>query len=159
MRITSYSEGMTQLSDRPQAANGPELVDSLLAARGATWAVVGLTDNPDRVAKSIASFLKYELGMQVVPVNLRRESVDGDRAYGRLAEIPDPVDVVHVFVNGSSAERVVEEAIRKGVSNIWFQLGVDSPSAVDRALEAGLNVVVDTCPSIEGRMRSLGWRM
>lgn len=150
---------MTQLSDRPQAANNSKLIDSLLAARGATWAVVGLTDSPDRVAKSIAAFLKVELGVQVIPVNLRRESVNGDRAYGRLAEIPEPIDVVHVFVSGDAASRVVDEAIRKGVSNIWFQLGVDSPAAVEAAHDAGLNVVVDTCPSIEGRMRSLAWRM
>ncbi|WP_369681051.1 CoA-binding protein, partial [Enteractinococcus helveticum] len=54
---------------------------------------------------------------------------------------------------------VVDEAIRKGVKNIWFQKDVDGPEAVDKALNAGMNVVVDTCPSIEGRMRSFGWRM
>lgn len=150
---------MTQLSNRPQAANNPQLIESLLGASGATWAVVGLTDSPDRVAKPIASFLKSELGMNVVPVNLRREAVSGDRAFGRLAEIPFPVDVVHVFVNGAAAIGVVDEAIRKGIKNIWFQKDVDGPDAVDKALEAGMNVVVDTCPSIEGRMRSFGWRM
>lgn len=150
---------MTQLSNRPQAANDPYLIETLLSDHGATWAVVGLTDNPDRVAKPIASFLKSELGMHVIPVNLRRETVNGDRAFGRIAQIPVPIDIVHVFVNGAAASGVVDEAIRKGVKNIWFQLGVDSPEAVDKALTAGLNVVVDTCPSIEGRMRSLGWRM
>ncbi|HJF14661.1 MAG TPA: CoA-binding protein [Enteractinococcus helveticum] len=49
--------------------------------------------------------------------------------------------------------------MRKGVKNIWFQKDVDGPEAVDKALNAGMNVVVDTCPSIEGRMRSFGWRM
>lgn len=150
---------MTQLSNRPQAANNPDLIEALLGTSGATWAVVGLTESPDRVAKPIASFLKSELGMKVVPVNLRREPVNGDRAFGRLTEIPQPIDVVHVFVNGAAAVGVVEESIRKGVKNMWFQMGVDSPEAVDKALAAGLNVVVDTCPSIEGRMRSFGWRM
>lgn len=150
---------MTQLSNSPQATNTPELIDTLLTNHGATWAVVGLTDSPERVAKSIAAFLQFELGMNVIPVNLRREAVNGQHAFGRLAEIPHAIDVVHVFVNGEAAGRVVDEAIRKGVKNLWFQIGVDSPAAVDKALAAGLNVVVDTCPSIEGRMRSLGWRM
>jgi hypothetical protein len=150
---------MTQLSDRSQSLNDPHLIDTLLSSRGATWAVVGLTDNPDRAAKPIASFLKSELGMHVVPVNLRRESVSGDRAFGRIAEVPYPIDVVHVFVNGAAANGVVDEVIRTGVKNIWFQIGVDSPEAVEKAEAAGLNVVVDTCPSIEGRMRSHGWRM
>lgn len=150
---------MTQLSNRPEAANNPQLIVSLLGTPGATWAVVGLTDSPDRVAKPIASFLKSELGMHVVPVNLRREPVNGDRAFGRLNEIPFPVDVVHVFINGAAAVGVVDEAIRKGVKNIWFQKDVGGAEAVDKALAAGMNVVVDTCPSIEGRMRSFGWRM
>lgn len=150
---------MTQLSNRPQTTNDPILVEKLLTTHGATWAVVGLTDNPDRVAKSIAAFLKTELGMHVIPVNLRREPVDGDRAYGRLAEITEPIDVVHVFVNGEAAVAIVDEAIRKGVNNIWFQIDVDSPEAVEKASAAGLNVVVDACPSIEGRMRSVAWRM
>lgn len=150
---------MTQLSHRPAAANDPKLIETLLGTTGATWAVVGLTDNPDRVAKPVASFLKTELGMHVIPVNLRREPVNGQRAYGRLTEIPYPIDVAHIFVNGEAAVGVVDEAIRKNVRTIWFQLDVDSPEAVDKALAAGLQVVVDTCPTIEGRMRSFGWRM
>lgn len=150
---------MTQLSHRPAAANDPKLIETLLGTTGATWAVVGLTDNPDRVAKPVASFLKTELGMHVIPVNLRREPVNGQRAYGRLTEIPYPIDVAHIFVNGAAAVGVVDEAIRKNVQTLWFQLDVDSPDAVDKALAAGLQVVVDTCPTIEGRMRSFGWRM
>lgn len=150
---------MTQLSHRPAAANDPKLIETLLGTTGATWAVVGLTDNPDRVAKPVASFLKTELGMHVIPVNLRREPVNGRRAYGRLTEIPYPIDVAHIFVNGAAAVGVVDEAIRKNVQTLWFQLDVDSPDAVDKALAAGLQVVVDTCPTIEGRMRSFGWRM
>lgn len=150
---------MTQLSHRPAAANDPKLIETLLGTTGATWAVVGLTDNPDRVAKPVASFLKTELGMRVIPVNLRREPVNGQRAYGRLTEIPYPIDVAHIFVNGEAAVGVVDEAIRKNVRTLWFQLDVDSPEAVDKALAAGLQVVVDTCPTIEGRMRSFGWRM
>lgn len=150
---------MTQLSSRPQAANDPILVEKLLTARGATWAIVGLTDNPDRVAKSIATFIKDELGMRVIPVNLRRESVNGDRAYGHLVEIPEYVDVVHVFVHGAAAVANVDEAIRKGMNNIWFQIDVDSPEAVEKAVAAGMNVVADACPSIEGRMRSIAWRI
>ncbi len=159
MCVTAYTRVMTQLSNRPQAANDPYLIEALLSAAGATWAVVGLTDSPDRVAKPIASFLKSELGMRVIPVNLRREPVNGDRAFGHIAEIPYPIDVVQIFVNGAAAVSVVEEAIRKDVQNIWFQPDVNSPAAVDKAQAAGLNVVVDACPSIEGRTRSFGWRM
>lgn len=150
---------MTQLSDQPQAANNSALIEELLTTRGATWAVVGLTDSPHRVAKPVASFLKNELGMRVVPVNPRREPVNGDRAYRRITEVPHTIDVLHVFVNADAAKDIVDDAIRLGIENIWFQLDVDSPAAIEKALAAGVNVVADTCPSIEGRTRSIAWRM
>src|SRR5690625_7469139 len=103
---------MTQLSHRPAAANDPKLIETLLGTTGAPWAVVGLTDNPDRVAKPVASFLKTELGMHVIPVNLRREPVNGQRAYGRPTEIPHPLAVAHTFVSGAAAGGVVAEAAR-----------------------------------------------
>lgn len=150
---------MTQLANQPQASNDPALIDELLTTGGATWAVVGLTDNPHRVAKPVASFLKNELGMRIVPVNPRREPVNKDRAYRRIAEVPHHIDVLHVFVNADAAEEIVDDAIRLGIKNIWFQLGVDSAAAVQKALAAGINVVADTCPSIEGRTRTIAWRM
>lgn len=150
---------MTQLSPHPAMPHDHRLIEQLLGATGSTWAVVGLTDSDTRAAKPIATFLTSTLGMQVVPINLRREPVDGVHAYGRVTEVPHPVDVVQVFVNGEAALGVVDETIRAGVKNIWFQPDVNSPAAVERAIAAGLNVVVDTCPSIEGRMRSVGWKM
>src|SRR5699024_9720959 len=150
---------MTQLSDQPQAANNSALIEELLTTRGATWAVVGLTDSPHRVAKPVASFLKNELGMRVVPVNPRREPVNGDRAYRRITEVPHTIDVLHVFVNADAAEDIVDDAIRLGIENIWFQLDVDSPAAIEKALAAGVTVVADTCPSVDGFRRIIAWRM
>ena len=127
--------------------NDPATVRRLLATPG-RWAVVGLSQNRARVAHRIAAYVQ-ELGMQVVPVHPRAESVYGAQGYATLAEVPGPIDVVDVFVRSELAGDVVDQAIAVGARAVWLQLGVVDEAAAARAAAAGLDVVMDTCPAIE----------
>ncbi|RJK95331.1 CoA-binding protein [Vallicoccus soli] len=113
-----------------------------------TWAVVGLSANPARVAHRIARLLQ-EHGKRVVPVHPRAEEVHGEQGYASLADVPFPVDVVDVFVRSELAGAVVDEAVALGARGVWLQLGVVDEAAAERARAAGLDVVMDTCPAME----------
>jgi len=117
-----------------------------------TWAVVGLSDNPDRTAYRIAELL-VERGKTVVPVHPKAPTVLGQRGYATLADIPFPVDVVDVFRRSEAAGAFVDEAIAIGAKGVWLQLGVVDAEAFERARGAGLLAVMDTCPAIEWRRR------
>jgi uncharacterized protein len=135
-------------------ANAPEVVRDLLHTP-ATWAVVGLGDNPGRTAYHVSLWLQRELGMHLVPVHPSAATVHGSTGYASLADIPDGtvVKVVDCFVNSAHVGAVVDEAIaereRLGIEALWLQLGVIDEDAADRAEAAGLAVVMDTCPKIE----------
>ena len=83
------------------------------------------------------------------------EAVDGDPAYASLSDIPEGtrIDVVDCFVASERVGAVVDEVIaqrdRLGIGAVWLQLGVVDEAAAARAAEAGLEVVMDTCPRIE----------
>ena len=132
---------------------GPDPVGDLLTTPG-RWAVVGLSTNTARAASGVADYLRG-LGHDVVPVHPRAETVAGAPGYRTLAEVPGRVDVVDVFVNYSRAGEVVDAAVAVGARAVWLQLGVRCPEAEARAAAAGLRVVVDTCPVIEGGRRGL----
>lgn len=121
----------------------------------ATWAVVGLSSHTNRTAYGVARWLLDALGNRIIPVHPRAEEVWGEPGYLSLTQIPDGtvVAVVDCFVNSHLVGEVVDEAIansgRLGIEAIWLQLGVVDQAAAQRALSAGLDVVMDTCPMIE----------
>jgi len=138
------------LAERVRSYQDDDVIRRLLGTP-ARWAVVGLSTNRARAAHGVAAFLQHDLGMTIVPVHPATETVHGAAGYRRLADIPDPVDVVDVFVNSRRAGAVVVEAIAVGARAVWLQLGVVDEEAAARAAAAGLDVVMDTCPAIEAR--------
>ncbi|KSW28182.1 CoA-binding protein [Cellulomonas sp. B6] len=129
-------------------------VDALLRSP-ARWAVVGLSDNTARAAYGVSAYLQ-RLGHTIVPVHPAAATVHGARGYRTLSDLPEPPDVVDVFVNSARAGAVVDEAVAVGARAVWLQLGVHADDAVARARAAGVVVVQDACPAIEGRARDLG---
>ncbi len=128
--------------------NDSEVIRRLLTTP-ARWAVVGLAENPARIAYGIARYLQRDLGMGIVPVHPRAETVHGEPGYRTLFDVPGRIDVVDVFVRSELAGAIVDDAIAIGVGAVWLQLGVIDQEAAARARAAGLEVVMDTCPAIE----------
>jgi uncharacterized protein len=133
--------------------NDEETIRRLLTTPG-RWAVVGLSTNRDRAAYGVSAYVQ-SLGHEIVPVHPKAESVHGSAAYASLDEVPGKVDVVDVFVNSALAGPVVDQAIELGARAVWLQLGVIDEEAAQRAADAGLDVVMDRCPAIEGRRLGL----
>ena len=117
-----------------------------------TWAVVGLSGNPDRTAYRIAKMLQ-DRGKQIVPVHPEAPTVLGEQGYATLAEVPFPIDVVDVFRRSESAGEFADQAVEVGAKGVWFQLGVVDHEAFRRTTDAGIPMVMDTCPAIEWSRR------
>src|SRR3954468_14972017 len=113
-----------------------------------TWAVVGASPSPARESNRIAAMLKAR-GYRVIAVNPACDELLGERCYGSLADVPEPVDVVDIFRRSDAAGAHVDEAIEIGARAVWMQLGVIDHDAAERARAAGLEVVMDRCPAIE----------
>lgn len=130
----------------------PETIDRMLDD-ATTWAVVGLSGNPDRTAYRIAELLQSR-GKKIVPIHPSAPVVLGEQGYATLADVPFPIDVVDVFRRSEDAGRFADEAVAIGAGGVWFQLGVVDRAAFERTRAAGVPMVMDTCPAIEWRRRS-----
>ena len=135
-----FGEGMAHVNDAKTVAR-------LLTTRG-RWAVVGLSAKKWRTAYSISQLLQKR-GMEIIPIHPAAEDVHGAKGYARLADAPGTIDVVDVFVRSELAGDIVDQAIAVGAKAVWLQLGVIDEAAAERAVAAGLDVVMDTCPAME----------
>ena len=129
--------------------SSPETIREVLTETR-TWAVVGCSPDPRRDSHRIAHLLQSH-GFHVIPVNPNADEVLGERSYGSLGDIPakERPDVVDIFRRAEVAGRHVDEAIAAGARAVWMQLGVIDEAAAQRALDAGLLVVMNRCPAIE----------
>jgi predicted CoA-binding protein len=122
-----------------------------------TWAVVGLSGNPERTAYRIAQLLQQR-GKRIVPIHPDAAQEDGlsvlgEQGYASLADVPFPIDVVDVFRRSESAGEFADQAVAVGARGVWLQLGVIDAAALERTTAAGVPMVMDTCPAIEWARR------
>lgn len=135
----------------------PDVIRELLA-RSRTIAMIGLSADRQKASYFVASYLRYE-GYRVIPVNPRGGEILGERVYPDLRSIPHPVDLVDVFRPASECAAIVAQAIGIRAKAVWTQLRIIDFEAAEKALAAGLKVVMDKCVKMEhGRYGgSLHW--
>jgi uncharacterized protein len=127
-----------------------------------TIAMVGVSAKDNRPSYFAFKYL-LERGYHVIPVNpgLAGQTLLGQQVFARLADIPEPVDMVDVFRASAHMPAIVDDvlAMQPRPRIFWMQLGVRHDDAARRAEEAGLKVVMDRCPKIEyGRLSSeISW--
>ena len=127
-----------------------------------TIAMVGLSPKDNRPSYFAFKYL-LERGYRMIPVNPGQAGGEilGQKVYAKLADIPEPVDMVDIFRASQYATGIVKEALalmpRPQV--IWMQLTIRNDEAAALAEAAGLKVVMNRCPKIEyGRLSSeISW--
>ncbi len=114
--------------------------------------MVGASPNPARPSNGVMRYL-LEHGYRVIPVNPGHagSTIGGQTAYARLADVPEPIDIVDIFRRPEFVGGVVDEALqlRPLPKAIWMQLGIRDDAAAARAESAGIAVVMNRCIKIE----------
>ena len=115
-----------------------------ILSRSRVIAVVGLSSKKFRPSYGVAEYLQRQ-GYRVLPVNPNETEILGEKAYARLEDIPEKVDIVDIFRRSELVMPVVESAIAIGAGAVWMQEDVVDEQAAQKARDAGLDVVMDRC--------------
>jgi uncharacterized protein len=125
-------------------------------------ALVGISPKDNRPSYFAFKYL-LERRYRMIPVNPGQagHEILGQRIYAKLADIPEPIDMVDIFRAPQHALAIVEEALALTPQPhvIWMQLGVRNEAAATLAERNGIKVVMNRCPKIEyGRLSSeIAW--
>ncbi len=124
---------------------------SLLEEPGTTIALVGATDNESKYGHTIFLDLKRK-GYQVYPVNPRRDTVRGEKAYSKLADIPEPPTIVNFVIPPRFTLHVLKQCLELGLMNVFIQPGAESPEVMEFIHENGFNYLANACIMVETRL-------
>lgn len=122
---------MTQLTDRPAETRGPDrahLGRALLAPRSV--AIIGASDDAGKTTARPLRFLRLQgFTGTVYPVNPRRETVLGERAWPDIASLPEVPDHVFIVADTLLVVPAVRDCGRAGVPLVTVLSGGFGESA------------------------------
>jgi predicted CoA-binding protein len=106
------------------------------------FGVVGAsTDRSKFGNRVLRCYLQH--GKKAIPVHPRETEVEGIPAVKSVSGLPPEVASISIITPPAVTEKVVEEAIAKGIRNIWMQPGAESAEAVKTCRAKGINVIGD----------------
>ncbi len=93
---------------------GQQALDTIFAPQNV--AVIGATENPGSVGRTIVwNLISNPFGGTVFPVNPKRPSVMGIKAYPNIAAVPAPVDLAVIVTPAPTVPDVIRECAQAGV--------------------------------------------
>ncbi len=106
------------------------------------FGVVGASTDRDKYGNKVLRCYQMK-GLRAIPVNPREKVVEGVACVASVSDLPDGVTSISVITPPAVTVRIVDEAVSKGIRNIWMQPGAESPAAVEKCVKAGINVIAD----------------
>ncbi|MEX2280932.1 MAG: CoA-binding protein [Gemmatimonadota bacterium] len=136
------------------------LIEDVNEARGALkaskrLAILGIKpeDHAAQPAHYVPAALQ-RMGWEILPVPVYYPDVKeilGQPVYRKVADIPDPIDMVVVFRRPNDIPPHVTDIIAKKPAFAWFQLGIRHEEAAAQLAAAGIKVIQDRCTMVEAR--------
>jgi predicted CoA-binding protein len=109
------------------------------------FGVAGASTNRDKYGNKVLRCY-LQKGRRAIPIHPREAAIEGIPAVTSVAELPADARSLSIITPPAVTEQVVEQAIARGVQNVWMQPGAESERAIARCEQAGVNVIGDgTC--------------
>lgn len=130
-----------------------DTISTLLREGSPVVAIVGASDNPSKYGNRIYRDLKAK-GFTVYPVNPNQDTIDGDRAYADLNDLPETPDIVDFVVPPHRTLRLLARAKQLGLMRAWIQPGAESEAVIDYLDANGFDYMANVCIMVHSRVES-----
>ena len=96
-----------------------------LKDENATIALIGASNDKQKYGNKIYCDLRNK-GYNVTPINPKEETIEGDKAYNTIEEMPKLPDIANFVVPPPIAIKIAQNISKLGVKHLWFQPGSES---------------------------------
>ncbi len=107
-------------------------------------AMAGVSGNTKKFGRIAYEELKRK-GLKLLPVNPNLESINGTTCYTDVNALPKGVNSLIIMTKKDQTAKVVEEALAKGIKNIWIQQSSDTPEALAMLKGKNVNLITRQC--------------
>jgi predicted CoA-binding protein len=84
-------------------------------------------------------------GRRVFAIDASTDEVGGDRTYPGFDALPDRVEAAVLEVPREETLAWIDRAADAGIRSVWIHMGRDTPEALARAKERGIDALTGTC--------------
>ncbi len=117
-----------------------EQIAQFLAAPA--FAVVGASANRNKYGNKVLRCYQRN-NLNAIPVNPHEDQIEGVDCVAAVTDLPAEVESISIITPAQITEKIVQQAAKKGIKNIWMQPGAESPAAIQYCREHNLNVIAD----------------
>jgi predicted CoA-binding protein len=122
----------------------PQVDINKIVDKANIFAVVGASNDEQKYGYKMYKLLK-EGGYKVYPVNPNRDTIQGDKSYPTLNDLPEKPNVVSVITPPSISNQVLDQALNLGIDTIWFQPGAEDEQIKTKAKENPGRIIHNMC--------------
>lgn len=105
-------------------------------------AIIGASPHRSKFGNKAVRAYK-DKGWRVYPVNLEEDEIEGLPTYGDVRDIPDHVERVALYLPPEKVDEVIDAVAEVKPHEVYFNPGTESPAAIKKARDAGLEVITD----------------
>ena len=93
------------------------------------YAIVGVSKNKKKFGRMVYDELKKK-GYHVLAVNPNNFTIENDKVYSSLAELPNEVKRIIILTPKSQSADIIQQAFELEMTHIWLQQMCDTPKAL-----------------------------
>ena len=107
-------------------------------------AMAGVSRNPKKFGR-VAYEELIRKGLKLIPLNPKIESINGTVCYADISHLPADVKSLVIMTKKDQTAKMVEDALAKGIKNIWIQQASDTPEALALLKGKDVNLITKQC--------------
>ena len=107
-------------------------------------AMAGVSRNPKKFGRIAYEELSGK-GLKLMPINPNLDTINGSVCYAGVKNLPDTVKSLIIMTKKDQTAQVVEDALAKGIKNIWIQQSSDTPETLALLQGKEVNLITKQC--------------